>query len=270
MKYTITILAFLLALLATAGHATAQPGHGRLVIIKHSDTLSDTAVYRINSHNDADDDDQSCDTPCIPKVISSLDFNLGFTNINGPANIPAGSQAAMPELQNGKSLGIGIGQNWGFNLAAGKLRFWTGVRYDIHNYRFRDPNVRLNPGDKEFNYKVDSGSNSEKSKVVVNYIGVPLALGYQSNPQDEDDGFWIRGGVTAGYLMRVHSKIKTSSGKKEKEFDDFNFNNMALTPFIYIGYNDVAIYAKVTTTPLFKKNQGPECNAFEFGLLLDL
>ena len=101
-----------------------------------------------------------------------------------------------------------------------------------------------------------------------NYLGVPVALGFQSNPNHADKGFWMRIGVTTGYLVRVHTKVKYDNGKKVKEFDDFNFNDFAVTPFVYVGYNSMALYAKYTTTSLFKPNQGPEANAFQFGLVL--
>jgi len=49
----------------------------------------------------------------------------------------------LPELNNAKSIHFGIEQQWGFNLIRGKVRVFTGIRYDIHNYRFQNNYTRL-------------------------------------------------------------------------------------------------------------------------------
>lgn len=208
----------------------------------------------------------------IPGIISSANLNLGFGNVNAQKLPPLPQlpflYSPFPELNTGKSLHVGLENNWGFNLIKGKLRLWTGLRYDINSYRFSDPDTRLSPGSKYFNTSLDSMANSVKSKVVVNYLGIPIALGYQSDSRDAEEGFFIRAGVTAGYRVRTHSKVKLENSSKDKVFDDFSFNNFAVSPFLLVGYNSIGIYARYTTTPLFSESQGPEANAFQFGLLM--
>jgi hypothetical protein len=173
----------------------------------------------------------------------------------------------MPELNNGKSIHVALENNWGFNLIKGKLRLWLGLRYDITNYRFNDADTRLVGGSNYFKTSMDTNNNSIKSKVVTNYIGVPIALGFQSNRYSMEEGFFIRAGVNAGYRVRAHSKVKLENGNKDKEFDDFNFNDFAVSPFVYVGYNSIGMYARYTTTPLFKEGQGEEAYAVQFGLI---
>lgn len=246
-----------------------------IIIHKSNDSLPDSKdTIEINTEDTDIDIPEIPDLPDmpprrIPAVIDEEAFSLGFTNLQRGTSIPFGisGYSDFPELNNAKSLAIGFGQNWGFNVIKGKLRLWTGLRYDIRNYRFSDADVRLQSGGN-FVYTTDSSGISTKSKVVVNYIGVPLAIGYQANPRHLDEGFSIRAGVNAGYRVRTHSKVKTSNGKKEKEFDDFSFNDFALTPFVEIGYNSIALYARYSVTPVFKDGKGPEANAFEFGIVL--
>jgi Outer membrane protein beta-barrel domain len=241
----------------------------RIVIIKktHDSDSIQRDTIEINLDNDVDiefgDDEKMVFEP--QAIINEGALNFGFAGLMRGSN-PVGNE--FPELSNGKSLHIGLEQSWGFNLIAHKVRFWTGIRYDIQNYRFNNPNVRLSASQPNFAYTLDSVNNSSKSKLVVNYIGVPLAIGYNSNENSADEGFWIRAGVNAGYRVRAHSKVKTESGNKDKLFDDFNTNNFAVSPFVYLGYNSVGIYARMTTTPFFNENQGAAANAFQFGIVI--
>jgi len=270
MKPIILTIAFLVAIMGAKAQDTTKVKkiQKRIVIIhKSNDSLpneKDTIV--INSGEVEEPDCRNCDDRA-PAFISSTDFNFGFANVKRSAS-NGNANNSLPELNNGKSFGIGLGQNWGFNLIKGKLRLWTGIRYDIKNYRFANNKVNLNKEAAKFGYKVDSSGNAEKSKVVVNYLGIPLALGYQTNPRDHEDGFSVRAGVTAGYRVRTHTKVNHSSSNKEKQFDDFNFNDFALSPFFQIGYNSVFLYGRYSMTSLFKTNQGPTANAFEFGILI--
>lgn len=206
-----------------------------------------------------------------PAVISSGNFNIGFSNIYRPGNLPVQQPSlysAFPELNNGKSIHVGLEHNWGFNMVKGKLRLWLGLRYDINNYTFNNSDTRLVGDQNYFSTGIDSMANSIKSKVVVNYLGVPISLGFQSNSHTPEDGFFVRAGVNAGYRVRTHSKVKLENGNKDKNFDDFSFNDFALSPFVLIGYNSIGLYARYTTTPLFTSGQGEEAYAFQFGLIL--
>lgn len=214
-------------------------------------------------------DTKKHESPEIPGVISSGMINFGFTNLMY-ANTYIGPfpYSNFPDINTGKSLHVGLESNWGFNLINGNLRFWTGVRYDINNYRFNNADMRL-AGDKQFlTVFADTAKNSLKSKVVVNYIGIPFALGYQSNPKNEEDGFFIRAGVNAAYRVRTHSKVKLENGSKDKVFDDFSFNNFAITPFVYLGYNSVGFYVRYSVTPTFTEGEGPVANAWQAGLII--
>lgn len=200
-------------------------------------------------------------------LISQGEWGIGFTNImNEESNMPT-LYSKFPELNNGKSLNIFFAQNYGLKFSkGGKTRLWFGVRYDINNYRFKDDNVRLADNQAYFTVNYDSSNNSDKSKVVVNYLSVPIALGYQSNGYSQGDGFYVKAGVNFGYRVRVHTKVKSDKGKTEKEFDDFNFNNFDVSPYVAMGYKGWGFYARYSITPMFVENQGPLGNQISFGM----
>ncbi|MCC7298607.1 MAG: outer membrane beta-barrel protein [Bacteroidia bacterium] len=235
----------------------------RIVIIKKTHDSIEDARDTIEMHWRNGEENY---VPQPQAILSEGSFNFGFAALSKPGN--SNTLASMPELKTGKSFHIGVEQGWGFNLVAHKLRLWTGVRYDILNFRFSNPDTRLKGEQNNFGYTIDSAANSVKSKLVVNYIGVPVAIGYQSNKHSIGKGFSIKAGVNAGYRVRTHTKVKTENGNKDKVFDDFNANNFAITPFVYVGYNSVGLYARMTTTPFFNENEGADIQCFQFGLVL--
>jgi len=180
----------------------------------------------------------------------------------------------LPELNNAKSVHFGLEQQWGFNLIRGKVRVFTGIRYDIHNYRFQNPNTRLTQDQPEFTATEIGGPlikpiAVDKSKVVVNYIGIPISLGFQDKPGDHSK-FSAKVGVHAGYRVRTHTKIKQSNGNVEKQFDDFNMNDFYLSPFVNVNYGDMGLYMRYPLTNLFKDGQGANTQSVQFGITLKM
>jgi hypothetical protein len=180
----------------------------------------------------------------------------------------------LPELNNAKSVHFGLEQQWGFNLIRGKVRVFTGIRYDIHNYRFQNPYTRLTQDQPEFTATEIGGPlikpiAVDKSKVVVNYIGIPISLGFQDKPGDHSK-FSAKVGVHAGYRVRTHTKIKQSNGNVEKQFDDFNMNDFYLSPFVNVNYGDMGLYMRYPLTNLFKDGQGANTQSVQFGITLKM
>lgn len=200
-----------------------------------------------------------------PVAISEVGIQLGFATLE--RNNLAGIGPEFPELKNNSSMHIGFNNQWGIKTFSGKWRLWTGIQYDILNYRFSNSNVRLLSDQPAFITTLDTGNNSNKSKVVVNYIGVPLSFGYQSKAKSADDGFSIRAGVVAGYRVRTHTKVKLDNDKTSKDFDDFNMNDFLITPFIQASYKNMGLYFRYNTSTVLKDNQGPKYTGMQFGLV---
>jgi hypothetical protein len=201
------------------------------------------------------------------QIIDEASMKTVSTAMGGQSNY-------LPELNNAKSVHWGIEQQWGFNLIRGKVRVFTGIRYDIHNYRFQNNYIRLTQDQPEFTATdIDGGpikpSSVDKSKVVVNYIGIPVSLGFQDKPGDHSK-FSAKVGVHAGYRVRTHTKIKQSGGNVEKQFDDFNMNDFYLSPFVNVNYGDMGLYMRYPLTNLFKDGQGANTQSVQFGITLKM
>ena len=189
-----TIIAVLLA--ALAGHPIAKAQSKKIIVRIESDSaIHDT--FRINLP-------QAPKISKIEPVIREFHHYFGFlyvqqnpADVNTQATTGGPITNGMPELNTAKSLHYGLEQLWGLNLIKGKLRFFTGLRYDVYNFRFQSNFVGLTENAPEFQAITVGGPTvdpipMEKSKLVANYIGVPLAIGWQSNPSrwetSESDG----------------------------------------------------------------------------------
>ncbi len=281
-----TIIAVLLA--ALAGHPIAKAQSKKIIIRIESDsTINDT--FRINLP-------QSPKITRIEPVTREFHHYMGFLYVQqNPSDVKTQTNPygvitnGMPELNTAKSLHYGLEQLWGLNLIKGKLRFFTGLRYDAYNFRFQSNFVRLTENAPEFQAITVGGPTidpipMEKSKLVANYIGVPIAIGWQSSPgrweTSESDGsntsynetpkFSIKAGVHTGYLLSSHAKLKESGGNTTKQYDDFNLNNFIIAPFINFEYEDLGVYMRYPTTNIFKTGQGANSQCLQFGITLKL
>ena len=319
-----TIIAVLLA--ALAGHPIAHAQVKRVIIRMESDSTKrdsitldsvmkkmEISLKKMESQlnkiediqveiemEDADTDTFRINLPQAPKiskiepVIREFHHYFGFlyvqqnpADVNTQATTGGHVTNGMPELNAAKSLHYGLEQLWGLNLIKGKLRFFTGLRYDVYNYRFQSNFVRLTENAPEFQAITVGGPTvdpipMEKSKLVANYIGVPLAIGWQSNPSrwetSESDGsttsynqtpkFSIKAGVHTGYLISSHAKLKESGGNTTKQYDDFNLNNFIVAPFINFEYEDLGLYMRYPLTNMFKTGQGANSQCLQFGITL--
>lgn len=281
-----TIIAVLLA--ALAGHPIAHAQTKKIIIrIDADSTIHDT--FRINLP-------QAPKISKIEPVTREFHHYFGFLYVQqNPSDVKTQTNQigvftnGMPELNTAKSLHYGIEQLWGLNLIQGKLRFFTGIRYDVYNYRFQSNFVRLTENASEFQAITIGGPLIDpipmnKSKLVANYVGIPLAIGYQSSPgrweTSESDGstasysetpkFSIKAGVHTGYRISAHTKLRESGGNTTKQYDDFNLKNFIIAPFVNLEYEDIGLYMRYPMTNLFKTEQGANSQCLQFGITLKM
>ncbi len=207
----------------------------------------------------------------IPIIQTNSRFNLGFLQMQKPNEFSTTvlRDDYMPELNNGKSLQIGFEHSWGLNLIKGKLRFWYGIAYDIQNYRFSNNAARIHSNTTNFQHSYatlnpDADNNADKSKLVTNYLGIPIAIGFQNKKNNPN--FFVKAGIQAGYLVRSHTKFRLGNGSKLKEFDDFALNDFAVHPFIFIQFGNIALFGKYALSEMYEK--GASQKNFSFGLSL--
>jgi hypothetical protein len=160
----------------------------------------------------------------------------------------------MPELNNAKTLNIGFDGMWGLNLYKGNVRLWCGISYDFYNYRFQNNAIRIDPNQADFKYRFADANdpnelNPEKSKLVSEYIGIPLAISFENAKWDASK-VRLMIGVKGGYLMNAYTKVKYYDDRVTKNYDDFNLNEIVVHPFFRFQWNHWSLYGKYSITAL--------------------
>lgn len=177
-------------------------------------------------------------------------------------------------LNMNKSVNVNINvyeQN--FNLWANHFGMITGLGLEYTNYRFNDT-INLVKGENGIERKMwDEGQEQPayiKSKLVVNYLKVPLLFEYQTNRHAKANSFHLTLGVIGGLRIGSHKKTVWQDGGKEKNKvrDDFYLNPFKVEGTARIGWGIVNLYANYSILPLFEENKGPEVYPFSMGLTL--
>lgn len=186
---------------------------------------------------------------------------------------------------------------WDQNFALsrnGRFGVLTGIGFSSHNYRFNHQTT-LTPDSSRIVGFIDEGISIRKTKLVVNYINIPLIFEFQTNQYCKTNSFHIGVGAVLGIRFASHTKkyynelnkdytltrynpvtgkyddvfTATSPGSsKAKQHDDFHLNPFKVSGTFRIGWGFVNLFANYSFTTLFREDKGPELYPFEVGLSL--
>lgn len=198
----------------------------------------------------------------------------GFVNSDFETSIPQfeGNNYDFLDLRYEKSIQFNLNlyeQN--FNLINNHLGIITGLGLQYNNYRFNDKVILDPDADQVFGYKNTNPDRSYlKSKLVVNYLTVPLLLEYQTNRFSRVNSFHMTAGMVLGLRIGSHSKqvYKNGSKNKNKDRDDFHLQPFRYDLMARIGWGDVNLFASYSMNTLFKKDKAPELYPFTIGITL--
>ena len=201
---------------------------------------------------------------------SGFDLGVnGYLSHNNDLNLPAGYEYL--DLKMEKSINVKINfleQN--FNLLKNHVGLVTGLGLEYNNYRFADDVVIKESEESKIFHDKDNTQKREysKSKLVVDYLNVPLMLEYQTNKFSKQNSFHVSAGMIFGLKIGSHTKMVYNSGDKQKER-----NLASLSPFKYdvtarLGWGVINLFADYSLGTLFKTGKGPELYPFAVGITL--
>ncbi len=190
----------------------------------------------------------------------------GYVDKDFDINMPNGYEFLTLKYE--KSIDVNINffeQN--INLINNKLGLVTGLGLRWNNYRFSN-NVILNPDSIPIDDNYDNSRDWRKSKLVVNYLTLPLMLEYQTNRFSRSNSFHISAGVMLGWRYSTHTKMLyfENGRQKPKQFDSFNINPFRYDAMVRIGWGVINLYATYSMNTLFKDGGNPELYPFAIGI----
>ncbi len=169
-----------------------------------------------------------------------------------------------------------------FRIAKSHFSFVPGIGFSFERFKFKNGYVLNNypNGDSvKMLSRVDAGyPKLKKSKLITNYVEVPLEFRYSLNPDDPARSFKISLGGRIGYLFDSFEKVKyreDGQTKKFKDKQDFNLSQFRYGLTSRLSFGSFSIFGYYNLNPLFQKNNGPvlngvrtEFNTFTVGLSL--
>lgn len=194
----------------------------------------------------------------------------GYLNSYGEFDMP--EDYDFLDLRMEKSINVKLNileQN--FNLIRNKVGLTTGLGLEWKNFRFKDDVHLLARDGDVFNNFDNMPRNYTKSKLVVNYLNVPLMLEFQTNRFSKTNSFHIAAGIQGGLRIGSHTKNvfqENGNKKKVKDRDDFYLNPIKYDLMARIGWGEINLYADYSLNTLFKNNRGPELYPFTLGITL--
>lgn len=164
--------------------------------------------------------------------------------------------------------------SYSFNFAEKKLNLYknhigitTGLGITFNNYSFKQNFVLTSTQDTVFAVS-DPNIQYTKNKLKSTYFRVPLLLEFCRS--EFDSGLYFSAGVVGG--VRLSSKTKRAgkdiSGNsfKQKIKNDYNLNTFSLDALVKIGFDDFAVFAQYSLTPMFQENKTQTIYPFNFGV----
>lgn len=172
-------------------------------------------------------------------------------------------------LKQGKSLNVNV---WPVLLSwealqgdKQKIVFGTGIGLQMYNFRFDRPVSYRNEVVPEVYW--DSVNTITKNKLGFTYLSVPLMMTFKTRAGDKT--WLIYGvGVTGGYRIASWTKQISNERGKQKNHDQFNFNNFNSCLTAEVGLEGYfRLYASYQVTALHEDilDQHPFCIGIRFG-----
>lgn len=174
----------------------------------------------------------------------------------------------------------------------GNIGLVTGIGYSIYNYRFTK-SFTVMQDSNYFSGMYNQGISVRKSKIVTNYITIPVLVEFQdNNPSPLTKHRW-HVNVGAIFGLRVHTHQKTyfnetnkvynlvdpvskeivaratsPSYPKSKVHDDFYLSPFKLDASLRVGWGWINLYANVSLIEMFNVGKGPKLYPFSVGIML--
>lgn len=145
-------------------------------------------------------------------------------------------------------------------IGQSKFSIHPGIGFGLERYKFNNGKTLGYNEARDTVFMVPSTlPNLRKTKLITNYIDVPLEVRFSTRPDDPNRSFKVSLGFKFGVLYESFTKQKYSQdgeGKKIKDKQNFNLYPIRYGPYFRIGGGNISVYASYTLSPLFRPGLG--------------
>lgn len=233
------------------------------IIVKDKDKAGEHQDW---SSHDGDGDKKKKKFKTFDVDFVALDLNMSYLTQDGDFNL--GGDAVLFETKPLNSVDLTLHfAKTRINLIRKKVNLVTAISLASNRYAFRKDLVMV-PDQENVTVYVDSLNDYRKSKLMTNYLQIPLLLNIQTNPNRKSRNFSISAGGYAGLLIHSSTKRKGESIGKIRKKDDFNLNQMRYGLTGRVGFAGLELFCNYSLTNFFAEGEGPELTPVTFGISL--
>jgi hypothetical protein len=194
--------------------------------------------------------------------------DLGFNNYlqNGKFPDESGQSYALSPIGS-RYLGLGTYVRTRVGGQQSPFSFQTGIEVNWYNFVFlNNTYISRTPTGVEFrDYQTDFQRGLNKSKLTVTYLTIPVNLNVRFRDKFGRSTFKFGAGAYAGYRVDAYSKQKFERNP-ERIRSNFYLSNWRYGLEAQAGYRNFLLFFRYDLNPLFVEGQGPDLNAFAFGI----
>lgn len=219
-------------------------------------------------------------TPRKPSRIKTNwgGVDIGFSNYTDKSNYAAATadgylvnKPGSPNLgkddfkvKTGKSINVNI---WivtqQLNLYKENISLRYGLGLELNNYRYKSAISYKEDGTVPYNGTLQTNKpfvfrdsvNFSKNKLAADYLTVPFMINFATNKWGHNDnqrGFNIAFGVSAGYLYSQRNKQRSETRGKEKNKGDYDLEKFKFSYVGEIGFGPVKFYASYAPKSMYE------------------
>lgn len=208
---------------------------------------------------------QKIDTSATSRTDIGIVMAFGFSNTIGSG------QSLKDNYKLGGSRFFEVGLEFRTPLMkSGFLRLNYGVNFQFDGLKPKD-NQHFVKNGNETKLEDFGDTKLKKSKFRMDNVVVPIHFEIgKTNKNHEADGFKLGVGGFAGLNMNTMQKLKYKEGGHKvthKKTGNYNTEKLMYGLSGYVGYDNLALYAKYNLNPVFKDNENDE-NIIAAGLRL--
>lgn len=151
-----------------------------------------------------------------------------------------------------------------FRILKSKFSLVPGVGFSLERYKFRNGRIlSYSASNKDSVFMATPTSlsipNLKKTRLITNYLEVPVEIRFTANPNDPNRSFKFGVGARVGVLIEGGTKVTYTEGgetKKIKDKQNFNLNTLRYGVFAKAGVGNFAFFCNYNLSPLFKEGKG--------------
>lgn len=192
--------------------------------------------------------------------LASLELGVARFASN-PLSADISDSASYLDLNRGIQLGLCIDAA-GVPIISRRLGIGVGLGVKCDIYSFSTKNLALAKADGRLIHYADTSKPYNKSKLTNTYLTVPVVLEFHNK------GLYVMAGVEGNLLVWSNTKMKTSSGDKDRVHSDLCQNMFSYNLLAKIGVDCIGAFVRASMSPMFAKDKGPEIYPYSAGISL--